>query len=145
MKTMTLRGLTPVAFLFWMGLSSLPLTAQEAIFIVRHAEKVDDSHDPPLSPTGETRARTLARHLRDVGVDAIYSTGFIRTMKTAEPLAAACLSGCFNRLPDVAYGRGASALSRKPAQVSAPVRHRRGLPPVSDGESVARRVPLSTL
>ena len=60
-------------------------------------------------------------------------------------LVGSCLSGCFNRLPDVAYGRGASALSRKPAQVSAPVRHRRGLPPVSDGESVARRVPLSTL
>lgn len=70
------------------GFVTVPVAAQEAILVLRHAEKVDDSHDPPLSSAGEERALALARHLRDAGVDAIYSTGFIRTMKTATPLAA---------------------------------------------------------
>ena len=42
-------------------------------------------------------------------------------------------------------GRGASVLSGEPARVAAPVRHRGDLPPVSDGESGARRIPLSTM
>ena len=83
----------------------------------------------------------LAQEENLVGLMAVNR----EVLAQAGALGRSCLSGCFNRLPDVAYGRGASALSRKPAQVSAPVRHRRGLPPVSDGESVARRVPLSTL
>jgi len=44
--------------------------AQEVIFIVRHAERVDGSSDAALSAEGEARAGTLARHLRDAGVDA---------------------------------------------------------------------------
>ncbi|MAM85561.1 MAG: hypothetical protein CL489_12625 [Acidobacteria bacterium] len=61
--------------------------AQEVIFIVRHAERVDGSSDAALSAEGEARARTLARHLRDAGVDAIYSTTYRRTLGTAAPLA----------------------------------------------------------
>jgi len=52
----------------------------------------------------------------------------------------ACLYGCFNNLLDVAYGRGVSALSVEPARVSDPVRHRGGLPTVSDGKSGAPSV-----
>ena len=45
-----------------------------------------DSHDPPLAEAGKRRAEALARHLRDAGVGAIYTTEFQRTKKTVEPL-----------------------------------------------------------
>ena len=64
-----------------------PASAQEAIFVVRHAERVDGSPDAALSVEGEARAEILARHLRDVGIDAIYSTTYQRTLGTAAPLA----------------------------------------------------------
>jgi broad specificity phosphatase PhoE len=62
-------------------------TAQKAIFIVRHAERVDSSADSPLSGAGLARAELLATLLKDAGVTVIYSTAFQRTLKTAEPLA----------------------------------------------------------
>ena len=63
--------------------------AQQAIFLVRHADRLDDSEDTPLSKAGEARAQLLARLLKDAGVTAIYTSQFQRTIKTAEPLASA--------------------------------------------------------
>lgn len=68
--------------------SSVPAEAQRAVFVVRHAEKVDNSRDPELSEAGKTRAATLARMLKDAGITAIYSSDFKRTIHTADPLAA---------------------------------------------------------
>ena len=65
-----------------------PAGAQQAVIAVRHAEKVDESKDPPLSPAGRKRALALARHLRTAGVKAIYVTQYRRTALTAAPLAA---------------------------------------------------------
>lgn len=61
--------------------------AQRAIFLVRHAEKVDESRDPPLSEAGQARARALAALLKDAGIRAIYVSEYRRTRQTAEPLA----------------------------------------------------------
>jgi broad specificity phosphatase PhoE len=61
--------------------------AQKAIFVVRHAEKVDESSDAALSAEGKARAQRLARHLEAAGVSAVYATRFRRTVDTAEPLA----------------------------------------------------------
>lgn len=63
--------------------------AQEAVFLVRHAEKVDESKDAALSDVGRARAEALARHLGGAGVRAIYATQYQRTQNTAAPLAAA--------------------------------------------------------
>ncbi len=68
-----------------------PADAQRAIFVVRHAEKASDSNDPGvlLSKAGQVRAQKLAAVLARAGVNAIYSTDFVRTLATAEPLARA--------------------------------------------------------
>ncbi len=71
--------------------ASLPAAGQvpTTIFLVRHAEKAGEptDRDPELSEAGRQRAAELARVLGDANITVIYSTPFIRTEKTAVPLA----------------------------------------------------------
>ncbi len=63
-------------------------TSVITIFLVRHAEKVQDgSADPALTGEGRERAVALADLLEDAGITAIHSTDFIRTRDTVVPLA----------------------------------------------------------
>ncbi len=64
-------------------------SGQEAIYLVRHAERADTSADSPLSSAGQARAKRLASWLRDAGITKIYTTDLRRTIQTAAPLAAA--------------------------------------------------------
>lgn len=64
-------------------------TAQEAIYLVRHAERADSSSDSALSAEGEARAIRLARWLETANITHIYTTDLRRTVQTAEPFAAA--------------------------------------------------------
>lgn len=57
------------------------------VYLVRHAEKVDQSKDPDLSEDGYLRAGELARTLADAKIEYVHSSDFIRTRKTASPLA----------------------------------------------------------
>ena len=61
-----------------------PLTA----FLVRHAEKMNESRDAPLSMRGVERVRSLSSMLRDAELDGVFSTDYRRTRGTAEPVAA---------------------------------------------------------
>jgi broad specificity phosphatase PhoE len=79
---------TAAVFALLAGVAA-PASAQTAVFVVRHAEKVDESKDPLLSAKGTARAESLARHLAGAGVKAIYVTEYKRTGLTAAPLAAA--------------------------------------------------------
>lgn len=66
-----------------------PDTSTTTVVLVRHAEK--DTHfvgaDQPLNAAGVLRARELSRALGDVRFSAIYVTPWVRSRKTAEPLA----------------------------------------------------------
>ena len=57
------------------------------LYLVRHAEKQDDSNNPPLTACGLQRANQLAMLLSQAKIKKIYSTSYLRTMATAEPLA----------------------------------------------------------
>jgi broad specificity phosphatase PhoE len=63
-------------------------TAQEAVYLVRHAERVDDAKDSLLSAEGHARAARLAEMLRDAGITHIFVSEYQRTAETAAPLAA---------------------------------------------------------
>ncbi|HQU27771.1 MAG TPA: phosphoglycerate mutase family protein [Nitrospirales bacterium] len=57
------------------------------VFLVRHAEKVDNSENPDLSEAGYQRASTLAEVLRSAKIEHVHSSDFLRTKKTALPTA----------------------------------------------------------
>jgi phosphohistidine phosphatase SixA len=57
------------------------------VFLVRHAEKMDDSKDPELSEDGKKRAADLIAALRSADIEEIHSTDYIRTKDTAAPIA----------------------------------------------------------
>jgi broad specificity phosphatase PhoE len=63
--------------------------APATIILVRHAEKGGDAddRDPELTEAGRNRSAALARMLGGANITTIYSTPFLRTRHTAEPLA----------------------------------------------------------
>jgi broad specificity phosphatase PhoE len=64
-------------------------TAQEAVFMVRHAEQGSDGEDPPLTEAGRQRAVRLPSVLRDASIRVIYTSETRRTIQTAQPVATA--------------------------------------------------------
>jgi len=57
------------------------------IYLVRHADKVSDDVDAPLSDAGRKRADCLADTLADAQVQQIFTSDLQRTRQTAAPLA----------------------------------------------------------
>jgi broad specificity phosphatase PhoE len=57
------------------------------IFFVRHADKVSDDTDAPLSDAGHRRAECLAGTLADAQIQQIFTSDLQRTQQTAAPLA----------------------------------------------------------
>src|SRR4051812_14941445 len=77
-----------LAFLGLMPCSDLNLLAADTVFfVVRHAEKADETNDPHLSSAGAKRAEQLMQALENLRVDGIYTTAFRRTNETAQALA----------------------------------------------------------
>ena len=68
--------------------SARAVAAQEAVYVVRHAERADQSADSPLSKDGARRARRLGEMLRNAGITHVFTTDLRRTIDTAAPLAA---------------------------------------------------------
>ncbi len=67
----------------------LSAEAQEAIFLVRHAEQAGVPSNPPLTEAGQRRAKALAEVLEDADIDVIFVSYRRRTAQTAEPVAKA--------------------------------------------------------
>jgi phosphohistidine phosphatase SixA len=61
-------------------------SCKSTFYIVRHAEKVDNSSNPTLSTLGFERAEYLKNELANKGISTIYSTNYLRTKNTAKPL-----------------------------------------------------------
>jgi phosphohistidine phosphatase SixA len=57
------------------------------IFLVRHADKVSEEADAPLSDEGRRRADCLANTLADSQIQQIFTSDLQRTQQTAAPLA----------------------------------------------------------
>ncbi|HSV62599.1 MAG TPA: phosphoglycerate mutase family protein [Chthoniobacterales bacterium] len=77
-----------LAVLLACGLLVSTAAAQSTIFIVRHAEKAQNSgDDPDLSEAGRARAESLANLLKDASISAIYTSELKRTQQTAAPIA----------------------------------------------------------
>lgn len=57
------------------------------VYIVRHAEKVDETDSTDLSGAGQRRAIALSETLANRGVDSLFTTPYRRTRQTVQPLA----------------------------------------------------------
>jgi broad specificity phosphatase PhoE len=78
------------AFFICMLLTIVPgVSAQNTrtIFLIRHADKVSEDTDAPLSEAGVRRARCLAITLADAQIKQIFTSDLQRTQQTAAPLA----------------------------------------------------------
>ena len=67
---------------------------QNTFILIRHAEKdttvqgsTTMNANPPLSKQGLKRAKKLVKALKKYSVDEIYSTDFVRTKTSVEPLS----------------------------------------------------------
>lgn len=59
-------------------------------YVVRHAERASASNmsaDVPLSDVGKQRAQALKQALEKEGIKHVFSTNYVRTKTTAQPLA----------------------------------------------------------
>ncbi len=78
-----------ISLLFFSFIFAIDTAAQDKlILLVRHAEKVDESHDPELSPQGKERAQRLVKAIGKYKPGGFYSTDYKRTRDTLAPLAA---------------------------------------------------------
>lgn len=67
---------------------ALPGIAQEAVFVIRHAEK-DVGEDPALTEAGRIRAARWAAMLEQAGINAVITTDARRTQETGGIIAKA--------------------------------------------------------
>lgn len=88
-----MRKIILLCFLF---ITMASLQAQELVektttyFLIRHAEKVRENpadKNPDLNERGFQRAENWLKVLQHISFDAIYSTDYIRTLKTVAPIS----------------------------------------------------------
>jgi phosphohistidine phosphatase SixA len=103
---------------------------QQAVIVVRHAEKADQSPDTKLSARGRARAQALANLLRGAGVTHVITSEYLRSRETAAPLAKA-----LGLTPEQVPARDLPALVARlhaidPASIVLVVGHSNTIPPM---------------
>lgn len=80
---------TAVFSIFLLSMFAAVMHAQNVrtIYLIRHADKVSDDTDAPLSGAGRQRAECLATTLADARIQKIFTSDLQRTQQTAAPLA----------------------------------------------------------
>lgn len=73
--------------LFIMTSSSYAQEVTTTYFLIRHAEKADQSKDTDLSEKGFERAAKWNQVLQHISFDAVYATVYKRTQQTVQPTA----------------------------------------------------------
>ncbi|WP_461099642.1 SixA phosphatase family protein [Spirosoma luteolum] len=73
--------------LLFAALLLLGSCSRTTVYVVRHAEKVDESDSASLSAAGQARAVALADLMASHRISRILTTPYRRTRQTAEPLA----------------------------------------------------------
>jgi broad specificity phosphatase PhoE len=81
------KCLAVVALASFMVVGRAQAQQSRTIYLVRHADKVSDDTDAPLSEAGRQRAACLAATLRDANIQRIFTSELQRTQQTAAPLA----------------------------------------------------------
>lgn len=75
-------------FIFYILFASFSSAASTySIYLVRHAEKIDNSKDSALTRCGKFRAKQLASLLSKTNITQVYSTHYKGTMQTARALS----------------------------------------------------------
>lgn len=87
MKKNTIHFLLLVVIALFSPVEALLAQDVTTVFLVRHAEKIDDSSDPELSDAGKTRVKLLTTMFEKATISAVYSTDYIRTRETCRPSA----------------------------------------------------------
>jgi phosphohistidine phosphatase SixA len=110
--------------------TALYASAQQAVIVVRHAEKADQTADAALSAPGKARAKALADLLRGAGITHVITTEYLRTRETAAPLASALgLTGEQLEARDLP-GLVARLKALDPASIVLVVGHSNTIPPM---------------
>ncbi|MGM0579317.1 MAG: SixA phosphatase family protein [Bacteroidota bacterium] len=61
---------------------------KKVIYMVRHAEKDEvPKNDPPLTTDGVIRSVDLASWFKDIELDSVFSTDYVRMRETAKPVS----------------------------------------------------------
>jgi broad specificity phosphatase PhoE len=85
--TLQARLLCSIALVVATLAPGLALADAKFIYLTRHAEKSATGTDPELTPEGKVRAQNIAAALKKAGITSIYSTNYVRTKQTAQPLS----------------------------------------------------------
>ena len=92
MRKTTLIPAFLIFFLFFPNEQSIAQTEGESftIYLIRHSEKdilSENQLDPPLTTCGIKRSEYLRSFFEDIKIKNVYSTNYLRTIKTAMPTA----------------------------------------------------------
>tara|TARA_B100001113_G_scaffold226516_1_gene185967 strand:+ start:380 stop:907 length:528 start_codon:yes stop_codon:yes gene_type:complete len=87
--------LIPALLLLFLCFTKEHLIAQTdesffTIYLIRHSEKdtlYENQLDPPLTTCGMERSKYLGSFFEDINIKNVYSTNYLRTIKTAMPTA----------------------------------------------------------